>query len=57
MDKLLKERMEKELLTMNEWLDLHGIDRAYKKDMKPTYERIKEDLKAQLDKIFKALEK
>ena len=54
---ILKEEIEKSLLTINEWLDLHGIDRAYKKEMERTYERnIKGDLEAQLDKVLKILE-
>lgn len=35
---------ENRLLTMNEWLDNHGIDSAYKKDMKPTWDKILQDL-------------
>lgn len=30
-----------EFATINEWLDKHGIDRAYKKDMRETYEKEK----------------
>ena len=41
---------ELKVMGINEWLDYQGIDRAYRKDMKPTYEKIKEDLQAQLDK-------
>ena len=32
-----------EFPSINEWLDLHGIDRAYKKDMKKTYLKEKEE--------------
>ena len=40
---------ELNILGINEWLDAHGIDKAYKKDMKQTYENIKKDLQAQRD--------
>jgi len=54
--KAISEEIEKvAILTIDEWLDSHGIDRAYKKDMKPTYKHIKEDLEAQLQKILALL--
>ncbi len=40
---------EGKLLSINEWLDAIGCDRAYKKDMKATYEKIKPELEAQRD--------
>ena len=46
---------ELKILEINEWLALHGIDRAYKKDMKSTYETIKEDLQAQRDYDLKQI--
>ncbi|KKN11208.1 hypothetical protein LCGC14_1028660 [marine sediment metagenome] len=39
---------DREFPSINEWLDSHGIDRAYKKDMKETYQR--EKAEAQLVK-------
>ncbi|KKN72648.1 hypothetical protein LCGC14_0408900 [marine sediment metagenome] len=35
--------------TMNEWLDAHSIDRAYKKDMKETYLKEKEEDKQKIE--------
>jgi hypothetical protein len=35
------------LLTINEWLDTIGCDRAYRKDMKDTYNKALVELKAQ----------
>jgi len=35
------------LLTINEWLDVIGCDRCYRKDMKDTYNRILVEFKAQ----------
>ena len=32
--------------SINKWLDDRGIDRAYRKDMKATYEKEKQDSKA-----------
>ena len=37
-----------EVLGINEWLDIRGIDRAYKKEMKSAYARVKVDLQAQI---------
>lgn len=42
-----------ELLTLNEWLDALGIDRAYRKDMKETYQKDIPALQAQLAKVQK----
>lgn len=42
-----------ELLTLNEWLDALGIDRAYRKDMKDTYQKDIPALEAQLAKALK----
>ncbi len=42
---------DKLLLTINEWLDAIGCDRAYRKDMKETYKKAIPELKAQLAKL------
>ncbi len=39
------------LLEINEWLDSLGIDRAYRKDMKESYQKDLPALKAQLAKV------
>lgn len=44
------------LLTINEWLDAIGCDRAYKKDMKETYQKAQVELKAQDTKTASILE-
>ena len=43
------------LLTINEWLDAIGCDRAYKKDMKETYQKAIPELKAQMIKDKKQI--
>lgn len=45
---------EETVLDINHWLDRNGIDRAYKKDMKPTYEAVKPDLELQAEISYKA---
>lgn len=45
------------LLDINEWLDVIGCDRAYKKDMKETYEKTIPELQAQLSKVVEWLMK
>jgi len=42
------------IIDINQWLDRNGIDRAFKKDMKKTYDAIKGDLEAQAEISFKA---
>ena len=54
MDKL---RKDFKVLGINEWLDAIGCDRAYKKDMKATYEKAKVELQAQIkDTLRQVLE-
>ena len=38
---------EDTVLDINQWLDLHGIDRAYKRDMKTTYQHFQAELEHQ----------
>jgi hypothetical protein len=42
------------VMDINTWLGRNGIDRAYKKDMKSTYEKLKGDFEAQAEISFKA---
>ncbi len=44
------------LLEINEWLDSLGIDRAYRKDMKESYQKDLPALKAQLAKVLSLIE-
>lgn len=50
-------KWEETVIDINAWLDRNGIDRAYKKDMKPTYEHIKGDLEAQAEITWHARDK
>ena len=47
-------KQEDRLETINEWLDRNGIDRAYKKDMKKTFER---EQQKKLEEMNKKLDK
>jgi hypothetical protein len=50
--------MENErLLTINEWLDVIGCDRAYRKDMKETYTKTLPELQVQDIKTRQAVAK
>jgi len=44
---------QEEKLTMFEWMDKVGVDRAYKKDMKSTWDVIDEALDMQIEKLRK----
>ena len=40
---------KKTVMNINQWLDLHGIDRTYRKDMKSTYLHFKTELDMQAE--------
>jgi len=52
-EKQIDKNKKREKLTIFEWMDKIGVDRAYKKDMKSTWDVIDEALDMQIEKLRK----